>query len=178
MKVSLVCITIVINLIITIVVQSSLLSDRRAILYSTDLVPDTGNALGYHINLPCKYCLSQDNNGHFWMFRNNAAIAQPVFIEGNIRTVSSTSVYLILRVKKVSKSRSYPLYWGLVTTTDNNGGERYCENGSNTAEMSCKLAVSFSSCISLYVCEPRHLYIDAYGKDGRSCAGINVNHLQ
>ncbi|KAI8139813.1 FAM72 protein-domain-containing protein [Fennellomyces sp. T-0311] len=72
-----------------------LLSDRSVQLFSTDLVPNTlgfvqgdysaasctcrvrdtaclncGNVVGYHVNVPCKVCLSQPNNGHYWMFRS------------------------------------------------------------------------------------------------------------
>ncbi|CAO3599265.1 unnamed protein product [Absidia cylindrospora] len=85
-----------------------LLSDRSIELFSTDLLPDSiglvegdysavactcrvrdtacyrcGNVVGYHVNVPCKLCLSQPNNGHFWMFRSIAVTARSIFIQCN-----------------------------------------------------------------------------------------------
>ncbi|KAI8983833.1 protein FAM72 [Pilobolus umbonatus] len=84
-----------------------LLSDRSVQLYSTDLFPYTvsfiqgdysaascscrvrdvacincGNVVGYHVNVPCKLCLSQPNNGHYWMFRSNDITSQQIYMKG------------------------------------------------------------------------------------------------
>ncbi|KAI8365812.1 protein FAM72 [Choanephora cucurbitarum] len=83
-----------------------LLSDRNIQLFSTDLLPNTvafvhgdyaaascscrvrdvacincGNVVGYHVNVPCKVCLGQPNNGHYWMFRSFEIIAQQIFLQ-------------------------------------------------------------------------------------------------
>ncbi|KAI8991203.1 protein FAM72 [Mycotypha africana] len=82
-----------------------LLSDRSVQLYSTDLKPHTvgfvygdynaasclcrvrdtaclncGNVVGYHVNLPCKNCLSQTNNGHYWMFRSDSITSANIYV--------------------------------------------------------------------------------------------------
>lgn len=31
-----------------------------------------GNSVGYHVLAPCEKCMSQKNNGHFWMFHGHA----------------------------------------------------------------------------------------------------------
>ncbi|KAI9350406.1 protein FAM72 [Pilaira anomala] len=86
-----------------------LLSDRAVQLFSTDLLPDTvsfvhgdyaaascscrvrdiaclncGNIVGYHVNVPCKLCLSQPNNGHYWMFRSYDISAQQIYVQCKI----------------------------------------------------------------------------------------------
>ncbi|XP_072420036.1 protein FAM72A isoform X2 [Chiloscyllium punctatum] len=34
-----------------------------------------GNAVGYHVVVPCKPCLLSCNNGHFWMFHSQVIYA-------------------------------------------------------------------------------------------------------
>lgn len=41
----------------------------------------SGNVVGYHVNVPCKLCLSQPNNGHYWMFRSFDIKAQQIFVQ-------------------------------------------------------------------------------------------------
>ncbi|XP_048353593.1 protein FAM72A [Sphaerodactylus townsendi] len=78
--------------------KAVLLADTETDLYSTDIPPTStvdfigncyfteicecklkniaclkcGNVVGYHVIAPCKPCLLSCNNGHFWMFHNQA----------------------------------------------------------------------------------------------------------
>lgn len=81
--------------------KAVLLSDSDLELYSTDIPPTRavdfigncystesckckikdiaclkcGNAVGYHVVVPCKSCLLSCNNGHFWMFHSQVIYA-------------------------------------------------------------------------------------------------------
>ncbi|KAG1189635.1 hypothetical protein G6F36_003738 [Rhizopus arrhizus] len=158
--------------------RAVLLSDRTVDLYSTDLFPNSvgfvngdysasycacrvrdigclvcGKVLGYHVNLPCKTCLTQENNGHYWMFRSSEVRAQAIFIE-------------------VTETMDFPLYWAFVRATDNYGGEFFEGDGTYAAKLSCKLAVKLPASIPLFVREPRQLYIEAYTNDNK------ISHYQ
>lgn len=39
------------------------------------LLTFSGNAVGYHVVVPCKSCLLSCNNGHFWMFHSQVIYA-------------------------------------------------------------------------------------------------------
>ncbi|ORZ02825.1 FAM72 protein-domain-containing protein [Syncephalastrum racemosum] len=90
-----------------------LLSDRAIQLFSTDLMPNTlgfvhgdycaascscrvrdtaclkcGNVVGYHVNVPCKTCLSQPNNGHYWMFRSADVRPLPLSCQSKLSHVT------------------------------------------------------------------------------------------
>lgn len=82
--------------------KAILLADTRVELYSTDSVParrvqlvaedyltrncncrirdvaclGCGNVIGYHVTQPCDVCMSACNNGHFWMFHDDAITSQ------------------------------------------------------------------------------------------------------
>ncbi|XP_062969416.1 protein FAM72A isoform X3 [Cynocephalus volans] len=47
-----------------------------------------GNIVGYHVTLPCSYCLLSCNNGHFWMFHSQAVYG--------INRLDSTGVNILL----------------------------------------------------------------------------------
>ncbi|XP_051890786.1 protein FAM72A [Pristis pectinata] len=81
--------------------KAVLLADTDVELYSTDIPPTRavdfvgncystesckckikdiaclkcGNAVGYHVVVPCKPCLLSCNNGHFWMFHSQVIYA-------------------------------------------------------------------------------------------------------
>ncbi|XP_060701028.1 protein FAM72A isoform X3 [Chiloscyllium punctatum] len=55
--------------------KAVLLADTDVELYSTDIPPTSGNAVGYHVVVPCKPCLLSCNNGHFWMFHSQVIYA-------------------------------------------------------------------------------------------------------
>ncbi|KAG2467918.1 FA72A protein, partial [Polypterus senegalus] len=55
--------------------KAVLLADNEVELYSTDIPPNSGNIVGYHVVVPCKPCLMSCNNGHFWMFHTRAVFA-------------------------------------------------------------------------------------------------------
>ncbi|KAJ3048288.1 Protein fam72a, partial [Rhizophlyctis rosea] len=81
--------------------KAILLADTRVELYSTDTVPSgrvqlvgddymtrncqcrirdvacliCGNVVGYHVTQPCEVCMGACNNGHFWMFHDDAVAA-------------------------------------------------------------------------------------------------------
>ncbi|XP_016085426.1 protein FAM72A-like isoform X2 [Sinocyclocheilus rhinocerous] len=52
--------------------KAVLLADTEIELFSTDIPPNSGNVVGYHVVAPCKPCLLSCNNGHFWMFNSEA----------------------------------------------------------------------------------------------------------
>ncbi|CAF96827.1 unnamed protein product [Tetraodon nigroviridis] len=52
--------------------KAVLLADTEVELFSTDIPPNRGNVVGYHVVAPCKPCLLSCNNGHFWMFNSDA----------------------------------------------------------------------------------------------------------
>ncbi|CAO3679965.1 unnamed protein product [Rhizopus stolonifer] len=118
-----------------------------------------GNPLGYQINLPCKLCLSQENNGHYWMFRRGAVREQVIFVE-------------------MSETIAFPLYWAFVSATDDNGGDYFSGDSSTAAKVSCQLAVPFSSKIPIFVRKPRHLYIDVETCDRKRYNGLRINCLR
>ncbi|ORX51673.1 hypothetical protein DM01DRAFT_1384390 [Hesseltinella vesiculosa] len=151
-----------------------LLSDRSIELFSTDLLPDRiglvegdysavactcrvrdsachtcGNIVGYHVNVPCKVCLSQPNNGHFWMFRSISVRARPIFIQ----------------MVGENKMRDLPLLWGFV----HSAGEfetGYFKSGDEiAAHQSCQLSVKLTSNIKLITKNPV-TRIEARSKDG------------
>ena len=39
------------------------------------LIYFSGNAVGYHVILPCSSCLQSCNNGHFWIFHQHSTQA-------------------------------------------------------------------------------------------------------
>ncbi|MGH0179423.1 UNVERIFIED_CONTAM: hypothetical protein FKN15_001605 [Acipenser sinensis] len=55
--------------------KAVLLADTEVELYSTDIPPNSGNIVGYHVVAPCNPCLLSCNNGHFWMFHSEAVSA-------------------------------------------------------------------------------------------------------
>ncbi|KAI8880202.1 hypothetical protein K501DRAFT_255391 [Backusella circina FSU 941] len=120
-----------------------LLSDRSVHLFSTDLLPDTGNVVGYHVNVPCKLCLSQPNNGHYWMFRSRDISPQPIYIQLG------------------PENTDLPLLWGFVRDAGDFSGGFYRTGGAEAAHKSCQLSVRFSSTIPLIVQRPRVTRVSA-----------------
>ncbi|KAI8847147.1 FAM72 protein-domain-containing protein [Chytridium lagenaria] len=80
--------------------RAILLADTNVELYSTDCPPvgvqmvnedyvtrnckcrirdvaclTCGNLAGYHVTQPCEVCMNACNNGHFWMFHEDAVMA-------------------------------------------------------------------------------------------------------
>ncbi|KAI9265265.1 hypothetical protein BDA99DRAFT_437030, partial [Phascolomyces articulosus] len=115
-----------------------LLSDRSVQLFSTDLVPNTGNVVGYHVNVPCKVCLSQPNNGHYWMFRS-----------------ADIKPYQIFAHLNGTKCSDLPLLWGFV----HGAGDfvsGYHRTGDEVAAFeSCQLSVHLPASVPLIVCHPK-----------------------
>lgn len=135
----------------------------------------SGKVLGYHVNLPCKTCLTQENNGHYWMFRSSEVRAQAIFIEGKetrIEVLFDKGYSSFHKKKKVTETMDFPLYWAFVRATDNYGGEFFEGDGTYAAKLSCKLAVKLPASIPLFVREPRQLYIEAYTNDNK------ISHYQ
>ncbi|KAM9534676.1 protein FAM72A-like isoform 2-T2 [Salvelinus alpinus] len=60
------------SLLCTRGMKAVLLADTEIELFSTDIPPNSGNFVGYHVVAPCKPCLLSCNNGHFWMFNSDA----------------------------------------------------------------------------------------------------------
>ncbi|TNN63300.1 Protein FAM72A [Liparis tanakae] len=60
------------SLLCTRGMKAVLLADTEVELFSTDIPPNSGNVVGYHVVAPCKPCLLSCNNGHFWMFNSDA----------------------------------------------------------------------------------------------------------
>ncbi|XP_071375023.1 protein FAM72A isoform X2 [Centroberyx affinis] len=60
------------SLLCTRGMKAVLLADTEIELFSTDIPPNSGNVVGYHVVAPCKPCLLSCNNGHFWMFNSDA----------------------------------------------------------------------------------------------------------
>ncbi|ORZ08082.1 hypothetical protein BCR42DRAFT_335851, partial [Absidia repens] len=148
--------------------QAVLLSDRSIELFSTDLLPDSGNIVGYHVNVPCKLCLSQPNNGHFWMFRSIAVIARSIFIQRKKRQAQNYSS-LIYNSKKVigdSKYRDLPLLWGFVHSAGEFEGRYFKSGDAVAAHESCRLSVKLSSNITLFVRDPMFQRVSARSRDG------------
>lgn len=75
----------------------------------------SGKVLGYHVNLPCKTCLAQENNGHYWMFRSSEVRAQAIFIEGKEThtEILSDKGYSSLHKKKSNRNNGLPLVLGI-----------------------------------------------------------------
>ncbi|RCH99706.1 Protein fam72a [Rhizopus azygosporus] len=90
--------------------RAALLSDKKTVIYSTDMQPTTvgyiygdysapccgcrlrdiaciacGKELGYNITFPCTECLSSENNSHYWMFRECNVTSKQILFEGNMR---------------------------------------------------------------------------------------------
>ncbi|KAL0140931.1 FAM72 protein-domain-containing protein [Mucor lusitanicus] len=146
-----------------------LLSDRSVQLFSTDLVPDSvafvhgdyaaascscrvrdiackncGNVVGYHVNVPCKLCLSQPNNGHYWMFRSFDIKAQQIFVQCNALT----------RVVVGPKGTDLPLLWGFVRDAGDFSGGFFRSGDATAAKLSCQLSVHLASSVPLVVHDP------------------------
>ncbi|KAI8063264.1 FAM72 protein-domain-containing protein [Gongronella butleri] len=151
-----------------------LLSDRSIELFSTDLLPDSiglvegdysavactcrvrdtacytcGNIVGYHVNVPCKVCLSQPNNGHFWMFRSVAVKARPIFIQ----------------MTGENKMRDLPLLWGFVHAAGEFDTGFFKSGDAVAAHESCRLSVKLTSNIRLIARDPVTVIL-ARSKDG------------
>ncbi|KAI9487857.1 MAG: FAM72 protein-domain-containing protein [Benjaminiella poitrasii] len=151
--------------------NATLLSDRSVELYSTDLFPSTigfvngdysaafcscrvrdiactncGNIVGYHVNVPCKSCLGQPNNGHFWMFRNEDIKAQTIFLRFG------------------QEGEELPLLWGFVREAGNFSTGFFRSGDDEAARLSSQLSVHLASSIHLIVHKPydRKLYAMAY----------------
>ncbi|KAI9303722.1 FAM72 protein-domain-containing protein [Cunninghamella echinulata] len=149
-----------------------LLSDRNIELYSTDLFPDSiglvegdysavactcrvrdtaciqcGNIVGYHVNVPCKICLLQPNNGHFWMFRSVSVHAKPIFMQ-------------------LTKCRDLPLMWGFVHSSGEFEGRYFKSGDALAAHESCRLSVKLTSNIPLIVRFPYTQRVMARMKNG------------
>ncbi|KAG2236400.1 hypothetical protein INT48_008382 [Thamnidium elegans] len=138
-----------------------LLSDRAVQLFSTDLLPDTvsfvhgdyaaascscrvrdiaclncGNIVGYHVNVPCKLCLSQPNNGHYWMFRSYDISAQQIYVQLG------------------PKGTDLPLLWGFVRDAGDFSGGFFRSGDATAAKLSCQLSVHLASSVPLVVHDP------------------------
>ncbi|CAO3633487.1 unnamed protein product [Cunninghamella blakesleeana] len=149
-----------------------LVTDRSIQLYSTDLFPDSigfvegdysavacncrvrdiaciqcGNIIGYHVNVPCKSCLSRPNNGHYWMFRSISVYAKPIFMQ-------------------LSKCRDLPLIWGFVHSAGEFEGRYFKSGDAEAAHESCRLSVNLTPNIPLVVRFPHTQRVFARMKDG------------
>ncbi|KAI8092352.1 FAM72 protein-domain-containing protein [Gilbertella persicaria] len=141
--------------------KAVLLSDRNIQLFSTDLMPNTtgfvhgdyaaascacrvrdiaclncGNVVGYHVNVPCKVCLGQPNNGHYWMFRSFEIKAQQIFLQLG------------------TKGTGLPLLWGFVRDSSDFSGGYFRTGDEDAAKLSCQLAVHLASSVPLVVHQP------------------------
>ncbi|XP_029682360.1 protein FAM72A isoform X3 [Takifugu rubripes] len=76
------------SLLCTRGMKAVLLADTEVELFSTDIPPNRGNVVGYHVVAPCKPCLLSCNNGHFWMFNSDAV--------STLNRLDSTGLNLLL----------------------------------------------------------------------------------
>ncbi|KAI3370248.1 hypothetical protein L3Q82_025029, partial [Scortum barcoo] len=76
------------SLLCTRGMKAVLLADTEVELFSTDIPPNSGNVVGYHVVAPCKPCLLSCNNGHFWMFNSDAV--------STLNRLDSTGLNLLL----------------------------------------------------------------------------------
>ncbi|CDH55978.1 protein fam72a [Lichtheimia corymbifera JMRC:FSU:9682] len=149
-----------------------LLSDRTVQLFSTDLVPNTvgfvqgdysaasctcrvrdtaclscGNVVGYHVNVPCKVCLGQPNNGHYWMFRS--------------ADIKASQIYA--RVGDMQPD--LPLLWGFVHGAGDFVGGYHRTGDHLAAYESCRLSVHLPASIHLITHHPHHSFVNARTPD-------------
>ena len=109
--------------------------------------------VGYHVNVPCKVCLGQPNNGHYWMFRSFEITAQQIFLQRKFALPCSLFFFLILD-KVGPMGMDMPLLWGFVRDAGDFSGGYFRTGDEKAARFSCQLSVHLASSIFLIVYKP------------------------
>lgn len=147
---------------------SCILSESSSFFYFFEL-GISGNVVGYHVNVPCKTCLSQPNNGHYWMFRSADVRPLPLscqskqayaLLSGSQIGYSHSHVYIVLvRVGDDRKSHEIPLIWGFVHSAGEFVNHRYFRQGDMVAAQdSCELSVTLPGNVPVVTPTKRSVY--------------------
>ncbi|KAG0175365.1 hypothetical protein DFQ28_000960 [Apophysomyces sp. BC1034] len=104
----------------------------------------SGNVVGYHVNVPCKTCLSQTSSRQYWMFRIPAIRASTIWLQ------------------VAEKQGDAPLLWGFVLDAAFFPPE-YDRDDPEAEHKACQLAVRIPQGVRLVIREPRLMYVPAIG---------------
>lgn len=134
----------------------------------------SGNIVGYHVNVPCKVCLSQPNNGHYWMFRS--ADIKPFAIKferkfcNSLCTHAHTQYFLSQIYSIIFKvgigNNDLPLLWGFVYGAGEFNGKSFRSGNLEGAHRSCQLSVKLPWHLRLIVHSAKFLeQVEAVASD-------------